>query len=135
MLQAPYLIRINCSHFTEFERELAAYISERLEGTALALVRDKEIAIDWISDAHVSSPPRVLSIVESFLAGKNLSAEYTLRLDEELIEIVAPAGMPIHKSQRKPDLPPNLFQCTHCGYVAPTEELHRLHERLHYLSF
>jgi hypothetical protein len=66
-------IQVDCSQFTEFKVELAGYISEKLEGNAVALVQGADIAIDWLSDSQYRGPALIISIIQSFLAAKNLS--------------------------------------------------------------
>ena len=129
------MIRVDCSQFAEFKVELAGYISERLEGSAIALVQTEDIIIDWISDPQQESSAQVISIMRSFLDAKNLSRQFTLDSYQDFISILRGAGTPVSKNPKKPNLPPNLLQCAHCGYVTSNEMAYRFHERLHYLRF
>ena len=117
--------------------ELAGYISEKLEGSAIALVQSGDIVIDWLSESpQYRSSAQIISIIHSFLAAKDLSGDYELDSFEDFIDIHPRGGIQVTKksARKQPDLPPNVFRCTHCGYVTSDEFALRLHERLHYLS-
>ena len=132
------MIRVDCSRFAELKVELAGYISEKLEGAAIALVQSTDIVIDWLSDSpQYRGPDQIISIIRSFLAAENLSAQYELDSFEDFIGINPRGGIRASKKTptKQPGLPPNVLRCAHCGYITSDEFALRLHERLHYLRF
>ena len=128
------MIHVDCSRFMRFELELAAYLSEKLDGSAIALVRDKDIIIDQIFGADVASPSALVSAVDSFFVDRSIAGECSARLDGEKIVIFAPEGYAKAKDGEKSNLPPNVYQCAHCGYITQDETTYRLHERSHTLA-
>jgi len=129
-------MRVDCSQFAELKVELAGYISEKLEGGAIALVQSGDIVIDWLSESpQYRSSVQIISLIQSFLTTKDLSGEYELNSFEDFIGIHLRGGIQIPKrsARKQPDLPPNVLRCAHCGYVTSDESALRLHERLHYL--
>ena len=130
------MIEIGCSQFAEFKLELAGYISDELKGTGVALVQSDEIVIDPLSDSHDEASSKLVSIIQSFLKSRDLVGRYVV-VDSfgDFIDIQAQPGTPITKQPRGPGLPPNVFQCPHCGHIAGDEFQARLHEQIHYLRF
>jgi len=77
----------------------------------------------------VALPSALVSAVDSFFVDKSIAGECSASLDGEKIVIFAPEGYAKAMAGEKSNLPPNVYQCAHCGYITQDETIYRLHER------
>ena len=109
--------------------DLASYVSERLGGRALPILKGKKIVFDPVS-GEGPTVREVASIVGSFLHEKSLEAKYRVSEEGESVCVTSVSG---GGETGRRGLPPNLFMCTHCGFATSYEELYQQHVRIHYV--
>jgi hypothetical protein len=125
------VIRIECKELnTDEQLALAAAISDGLEGSAIALVKDTGIVLDPMKNED-PDPSRVESIVKSFLSRRKDSQYYTLERNGTRFVVHSPDPLARARGRRKSNLPENVLKCPWCGFVTPYEELYVIHTRSH----
>lgn len=131
-LGATYpLISIDCAELTTDEQlALAAAISDGLEGSALALVKDTKIVLDPMSNQE-PDPSRVEAIIRHFISRRKDSQYYSLEREGGTFVVHSPDPLARARGRRKDNLPENLLKCPFCSFVTPYQELYDVHFRSH----
>jgi len=125
------LIVVDCSELSANEKlALASQLSDKLEGVAVALVKGEDIVLDSLSDER-PEPSAVKESVTDFISRRKDSAHYAVEVAGERIIVRSADPVSAMRKKRQNQLPPNLKQCSFCGFVTEYEDLLMLHTRLH----
>ncbi|MFQ5920577.1 MAG: hypothetical protein ACE5JV_01000 [Nitrososphaerales archaeon] len=127
-MHGPTMITIDCHDMRELKVELAAYISERTK--VVALMKSDEIVLDSLTD-DVADVNDVSQHVTAFLAMKDLSKDFLVKVKGKKIIIVSISGRKVTRTDK--DL--ELLECPHCGMLSPYEEEMSVHLKAHYIGF
>ncbi len=123
------MIGVDCSELTGDEMlAMASAISERLEGTGVAIVKDDKIMIDQMSKSKITTAT-VLSVIEAFVSRRKDPEHYSVEVSRNSI-IVHSRG-PLIGGEKKTihRLPPGFLQCSLCGFLTKDQERLSLHIR------
>ena len=125
------VVLIDCSELSTDEKlALASQISDRLGGTAIALVKGEDIVLDQLS-AEKPDPSVVKDTVIHFISRRKKAEDYSVEVIGERIVVHSADPIAAIRRKRQKQLPPNLQQCPFCGFVSPYEELYTVHLRAH----
>lgn len=122
---------MDCSELSAEEKlSLASRISDKLEGTAIALIKGEDIVMDDLSNGGLDSV-LVKDAVDDFVSSRKTVARYSVELAGETI--IVHSANPASDAAKKSSggLPPNLKQCPYCAFITPYEELYVVHARAH----
>ena len=125
------VVLIDCSELSADEKlALASQISDRLAGTAIALVKGEDIVLDQLS-GEKPDPSVVKDTVIHFISRRKKAEDYSVEVIGERIIVHSADPIAAIRKKRQKRLPPNLQQCPFCGFVSPYEELYTVHLRAH----
>ena len=125
------VVLIDCSELSADEKlALASQISDRLAGTAIALVKGEDIVLDQLS-GEKPDPSVVKDAVIRFISRRKKAEDYSVEVIGERIVVHSADPIAAIRRKRQKQLPPNLQQCPFCGFVTPYEELYTVHLRAH----
>jgi hypothetical protein len=125
------MILVDCSELSANEKlALASQLSDKLEGVAVALVKGEDIILDALS-AEGPEPSAVKDSVTDFISRRKDAAHYTVEVAGERIVVRSADPVSAMRNKKQNQLPPNLKQCSFCGFVTQYDDLLMLHVRLH----
>ncbi len=110
--------------------ELAVYIAENV--AAVPAIKTHAIVLDSLTDDIIDAND-VSTHVKTFLAEKDLSKDFTVKVVGEKITVVSLSV--VSRSERNIRVEKTnsgLLVCPHCGKVTPYEEEMNVHVRAHY---
>ena len=125
------MIEVDCAELSNDEElALASEISDRLEGRALALVKQDSIVLDQLTDERLDVEA-LRPIVGDFMSRRKDSEHYSFEVDGQ--KIVVHSADPIAAPRRKAEntVPPNLMQCPYCWFITQSEGEYTLHLKSH----
>jgi hypothetical protein len=125
------MILVDCSELSANEKlALASQLSDKLEGVAVALIKGEDIILDALSDEK-PEPSAVKDSVTDFISRRKDAAHYAVEVAGERIVIRSADPVSAMRKKKQNQLPPNLKQCSFCGFVTEYDDLLMLHVRLH----
>jgi hypothetical protein len=125
------MILVDCSELSANEKlALASQLSDKLEGVAVALVKGEDIILDALSDERPEASV-VKDSVTDFISRRKDAAHYAVEVAGERIVIRSADPVSAMRKKKQNQLPPNLKQCSFCGFVTQYDDLLMLHVRLH----
>jgi hypothetical protein len=125
------MILVDCSELSANEKlALASQLSDKLEGVAVALVKGEDIVFDALSDER-PEPSVVKDSVTDFISRRTDAAHYAVEVAGERIVIHSADPVSAMRKKKQNQLPPNIKQCSFCGFVTQYDDLLMLHTRLH----
>jgi len=120
------MITIECDDMPDLKVELAAYLAENI--AAVPAIKTSSIVLDPLT-AEVPNPNDVSMHVKAFLAKKNLSKDFVIKVAGEKIMVISIS----ERKVKVENTDSGLLVCPHCGKVTPYEEEMNVHVRAHYL--
>lgn len=125
------MILVDCSELSANEKlALASELSDKLEGVAVALVKGEDVVLDPLSDER-PEPSAVIEFVKDFISRRKDAAHYAVEVTGERVVVRSADPVSAMRKKKQNRLPPNLKQCSFCGFVTEYEDLLMLHTRLH----
>jgi hypothetical protein len=125
------MILVDCSELSANEKlALASQLSDELEGVAVALVKGEDIILDALS-AEGPEPSAVKDSVTDFISRRKDAAHYAVEVAGERIVVRSADPVLAMRNKKQNQLPPNLKQCSFCGFITQYDDLLMLHVRLH----
>ncbi len=95
------MLRVDCKELSEDEElALASSISDSMEGTAVALIRDGEIVID-VFEADKVSVVLVAGLVKDFVSRRKDSSLYSVESEGDKVVVHSPDPL-VGTRRRKP---------------------------------
>ncbi len=125
------MIKVDCSELSgDTKLAVAEAISQGLNGTGVALLDGKYIAIDTLSGPDIGMT-QVQSILKSYISGRKDATAYRVESDGK--HLVVHSSVPVSASEKRVEdrLPPGLLQCPVCGFVTVSEDAYHDHLRIH----
>lgn len=125
------MIKVDCSELSgEAKLALAEAISEELGGAGMALLDGNDIAIDTLSGPDIGLD-RLQTVLKSCLSGMKDASEYRVESDGKRMAVRS--SVPVSEKEKRVEdkLPPGLFQCPVCGFIATSEDGYQNHLRMH----
>ena len=125
------MILVDCSELSADEKlALASQLSDTLEGVAVALIKGEDIVFDALSDERLEQSV-VNGAVTDFVSRRKDAVHYTVEVAGERIVVHSADPVSAMRKKKQKQLPPNLKQCSFCGFVTQYDDLLMLHVRLH----
>ncbi len=125
------MIEIDCSELTADEQlALAGAITEALQGSGMAFVKGKMIALDALAGSPIDEKT-VESAVGRFVARRQHSEWYSTERQGDRFIVHSADPVAAKRPSRPKGLPPNLYKCPFCPFVTPYEEAYVVHYRAH----
>lgn len=126
------MLAVDCSELTLDEQlALTGELSDKLQGSAFALIRDVDIVFDVISGGGIDES-EVEAVVKDFARRRKDSQFYSVERDGDRLLVHSPDPLARSRGRRQAGLPPNLLKCPACSYVTQYEEALVVHMRSHY---
>jgi len=122
------MITIDCRDVESIKNELVVYVSDQV--AAIPTLKHHEFILSTIEDDEILDKTMVINSIKEFLDSIGEGHNFAVISTNDIVSIRSISGK---KIQRDPVPQPQMFSCTHCGFVTRFEVEHNAHVKLHYL--
>ncbi len=122
------MITIDCRDVESIKNELVVYVSDQV--AAIPTLKHHEFILSTIEDDEILDKSVVINSIKEFLDSIGEGHNFAVISTNDIVSIRSISGK---KIERDPVPQPQMFSCTHCGFVTRFEVEHNAHVKLHYL--
>jgi len=122
------MITIDCRDVESIKNELVVYVSDQV--AAIPTLKHHEFILSTIEDDEILDKTVVINSIKEFLDSIGEGHNFAVISTNDIVSIRSISGK---KIERDPIPQPQMFSCTHCGFVTRFEVEHNAHVKLHYL--
>ena len=122
------MLTIDCRDVESIKSELLVYVSDQV--AAIPTLKTHEFILSTIDDNDTIDKNTVISSIKEFLDSIGEGRNFAVISTNDVVSIRSISGKKIEREQ-KPQ--PQMFSCSHCGFVTRFEVEHNAHMKLHYL--
>jgi hypothetical protein len=123
-----FMITIDCRDVESIKSELVVYVSDQV--AAIPTLKTNEFILSSIEDDEIVDQNEVITSIEEFLESIGEGHNFAVISTNQVVSIRSISGK---KIERDPTPQPQMFSCTHCGFVTRFEVEHNAHMKIHYL--
>ena len=121
------MITVDCRDILPIKTELAVYVSDQV--AAIPALKINEFILSPIDNEQLDQNLAITAIKE-FLDSIGEAHNFAVISSNQVITVKSISGKRI---DRDPVPPPQMFSCSHCGFVTRYEVEHQNHMKIHYL--
>ena len=122
------MITIDCREVESIKGELLVYVSDQV--AAIPTLKNHEFVLSSIEDDEIIDQSIVITSIKEFLDSIGEGRNFAVISSNDIVSIKSISGK---KIERDIAPQPQMFSCTHCGFVTRFEVEHNAHMKLHYL--
>ena len=122
------MLTVDCRDVESIQGELVVYVSDQV--AAIPTLKNHEFMLSTIDDEEIIDKTVVITSIKEFLDSIGEGHNFAVISTNDVISIRSISGKRIIREQ-KPQ--PQMFSCTHCGFVTRFEVEHQNHMKMHYL--
>jgi hypothetical protein len=122
------MITIDCRDVESIKSELVVYVSDQV--AAIPTLKTHEFILSTIEDDETIDTNEVITSIKEFLDSIGEGRNFAVISTKQVISIRSISGK---KIERESTPQPQMFSCTHCGFVTRFEVEHTAHMKIHYL--
>jgi len=122
------MITVDCRDVESIKSELLVYVSDQV--AAIPTLKTHEFILSTIEDDETIDTNIVISSIKEFLDSIGEGRNFAVISANNVVSIRSISGK---KIERDPKPQPQMFSCTHCGFVTRFEVEHNAHMKIHYL--
>jgi hypothetical protein len=122
------MLTIDCRDVESIKNELLVYVSDQV--AAIPTLKNHEFVLSAIEDDETIDKAIVITSIKEFLESIGESHNFAVISTNDIVSIRSISGKEIIRDQNPP---PQMFSCTHCGFVTRFEVEHNAHMKIHYL--
>lgn len=123
-----FMLTIDCRDVESIKGELVVYVSDQV--AAIPTLKQHEFILSSIEDDETIDKNVVITSIKEFLDSIGESHNFAVISSNDIVSIRSISGK---KIDRDPTPQPQMFSCTHCGFVTRFEVEHNAHMKIHYL--
>ena len=121
------MLTVDCTDVLSVKHELVVYVSD--EVAAIPTLKNHQFTLSTLDD-EIINPVAVITAIKRFLDSIGESNNFAVISKDDVISITSLSGKTIEReSQQQPEM----FTCTHCGFVTRYQVELNTHMRIHYL--
>jgi len=122
------MITIDCRDVESIKNELVVYVSDQV--AAIPTLKHHEFILSTLEDDEILDKTMVINSIKEFLDSIGEGHNFAVISTNDIVSIRSISGK---KIERDPVPQPQMFSCTHCGFMTRFEVEHNAHVKLHYL--
>jgi len=122
------MITIDCRDVESIKNELVVYVSDQV--AAIPTLKHHEFILSTLEDDEILDKNMVINSIKEFLDSIGEGHNFAVISTNDIVSIRSISGK---KIERDPVPQPQMFSCTHCGFMTRFEVEHNAHVKLHYL--
>ena len=123
------MLTIDCKDILSIKNELLVYVADKVE--AIPTLKHHQFTLSALDDDEIVDTNSVISAIKEYLDSINESNNFAVISSNETIIITSISGRIIEKNEAVEQ--PEMFSCTHCGFVTRYEVELNTHMKIHYL--
>ena len=122
------MITVDCRDVTSIQNDLVAYVSDQV--AAIPTLKHHEFVLSSFDEDDEIDTGVVITSIKEFLDSIGEGHNFAVISNSSMISIKSLSGK---KIVREKEPVPEMFSCTHCGYVTRYEVDYQNHVKIHYL--
>ena len=122
------MLTVDCRDVEPIKGELLVYVSDQV--AAIPTLKTNEFVLSTIEDDDVIDISEVITSIKEFLDSIGEGHNFAVICTNQVVSIRSISGK---KIERDPTPQPQMYSCTHCGFVTRFEVEHNAHMKIHYL--
>lgn len=122
------MLTIDCKDVLSIKSELLVHVADQV--AAIPTLKNHQFTLSTLDDDEIIDVDTVIASIKEFLDSIAEGSNFAVICNSDLITIKSISGKIIERDTAPQ---PEMFSCSHCGFVTRYEmELHT-HMRIHYL--
>lgn len=122
------MLTVDCKDVSSIKNELLVYVSDQV--AAIPTIKHHQFTLSMFDDEPVDTNV-VISSIKEFLDSIGEAHNFAVISNNDIISIKSISGKSIERDSSPTS--PEMFSCTHCGFVTQYEVEHQNHMKIHYL--
>ena len=122
------MLTIDCKDVLSIQNELLVYVSDQV--AAIPTLKNHQFTLSTLDDDEIIDINIVITSIKEFLDSIGEGRNFAVISNSDLISIKSVSGKTI---ERETVSRPEMFSCTHCGFVTQYQVELNIHMRIHYL--
>lgn len=122
------MITIDCRDVESIKGELLVYVSDQV--AAIPTLKNHEFVLSSIDDDEIIDQTTVITSIKEFLDSIGEGHNFAVISSNDVVSIRSIYGKKIERGNSPQ---PQMFSCSHCGFMTQFEVEHNAHMKLHYL--
>ena len=122
------MLTVDCRDVSSIKNELLVYVSDQV--AAIPTIKHHQFTLSMFDDGPVDTNV-VISSIKEFLDSIGEGHNFAVISSNDIITIKSISGKSIDREPSPP--PPEMFSCSHCGFVTQYEVEYQNHMKIHYL--
>lgn len=122
------MLTVDCRDVESIKNELIVYVSDQV--AAIPTLKNHEFVLSAFDDDDEIDTRVVITAIKEFLDSIGEGHNFAVISNNGIISIKSLSGKAIEREQEPV---PEMFSCTHCGYVTRYEVDYQNHVKIHYL--
>jgi len=122
------MLTVDCRDVESIKNELLVYVSDQV--AAIPTLKTNEFILSTIEDDEIIDTNEVITSIKEFLDSIGEGNNFAVISTKQIVSIRSISGK---KIERESTSQPEMYSCTHCGFVTRYEVEHNAHMKIHYL--
>jgi len=122
------MLTIDCKDVISIKNELLVYVADQV--AAIPTLKHHQFTLSALDDDELIDADSVISAIKEYLDSIDEGNNFAVISNNDMINITSISGRIIERDSQPQ---PEMFSCTHCGFVTRYEMELNVHMRIHYL--
>ena len=122
------MLTIDCKDVLSIQNELVVYVADQV--AAIPTLKNHQFTLSTFDDDDLLDTSIVITAIKEFLDSIGESTNFAVISNYDTLSIKSISGKTI---ERETMSQPEMFSCTHCGFVTQYQVELNIHMRIHYL--
>jgi len=123
------MITIDCREIQSIKNELVVYVSDQV--AAIPTLKNHAFMLSLFDDDEILDKTIVITAIKDFLESIGEGHNFAVISSNDVVTIKSISGKVIERDTVSPS--PDMFSCTHCGFLTRYEVEYQNHLKIHYL--
>ena len=122
------MLIVDCRDVLSIRNDLLVYVSDQV--AAIPTLKNNQFTLSTLEDDEVIDVETVIISIKEFLESIGEGRNFAVISNSDVISIKSISGKTIERDSAPQ---PEMFSCTHCGFVTQYQVELDVHMRIHYL--
>ncbi len=123
------MLTVDCNDVASIKNDLLVYVADQV--TAIPTLKHNQFTLSSLDDDEIIDTAVVISAIKEYLDSIDEGRHFAVISNNDVINIKSISGKVIENNSAESQ--PQMFSCTHCGYVTPYQVELNVHMRIHYI--
>jgi hypothetical protein len=122
------MLTVDCKDVLSIQNELVVYVADQV--AAIPTLKHHQFTLSTLEDDEIIDVNTVITAIKEYLDSIGEGFNFAVISNNDTINIKSVSGKII---ERETASQPEMFSCTHCGFVTRYQVELNVHMRIHYL--